>query len=47
MVRDIIERIFTTARSHVAILVAVALQAPIDTRQQAKAAEVKLTLMNQ
>ena len=43
----VIKGVLTTACPNVPILVAVALQAPIDTCQQAKAAEVKLALMNQ
>ena len=47
LVCHVIKGILTTARPNVPILVAVALKAPINARQQAEAAEVKLALMNQ
>lgn len=47
LVCHVIKGILTAARPNVPILVAVALQAPIDTRQQSEAAKVKLALMNQ
>ena len=47
LVCHVIKGVLTAARPNVPILVAVALQAPIDARQKAEAAEVELALMNQ
>ena len=47
LVCHVIEGVLSAARSNVPILVAVALQASIDARQQAEAAEVELALVDQ
>ena len=47
LVGDVVEGILSATRPDVTVLVTVALQAPIDTRQQAEASEVKLALVHQ
>ena len=47
LVRNVVQGVLSTARPYVAILVAVALQIPIDTRQQAKAPKIELSAMHQ
>ena len=47
MVSDIIESVFTTARSDVTILVAVALERSVKACQHAVNTEVKLSLVNE